>query len=187
MKIGELAKTTGLAPSRIRFYESVGLLRMVERRPNGYRVYPPDARVVLELIAAAQKAGFSLEEIRTMLPSDLGRWEHDVLIATLQRKVADIETLERSLAESKCGILKLIEEIQARPGDVDCAANARKVAARLVDGKAASPATKRKGVRLADPAGRRGSVAAAGTARPSARASRARRSDSDESPVGRRR
>ncbi|WP_237721321.1 MerR family DNA-binding transcriptional regulator [Vibrio fluvialis] len=29
MKIGELAKRTGLAPSAIRFYESAGLLKMV--------------------------------------------------------------------------------------------------------------------------------------------------------------
>jgi len=32
MKIGELAQRTGLAASRIRFYESIGLLKLVERQ-----------------------------------------------------------------------------------------------------------------------------------------------------------
>ncbi len=31
MKIGELAERTGLATSRIRFYERIGLLKSVER------------------------------------------------------------------------------------------------------------------------------------------------------------
>lgn len=37
MKIGDLAKRTGLTASRIRFYERVGLLKAVERTTNGYR------------------------------------------------------------------------------------------------------------------------------------------------------
>lgn len=35
MKIGELAQKTGLAPSRIRFYERIGLLKTVTRKANG--------------------------------------------------------------------------------------------------------------------------------------------------------
>ena len=71
MKIGELARRTGLTASRIRFYESLGLLPMVERMPNGYRHYPKGAQLVLELIDTAQQAGFSLDEIRTLLPTNL--------------------------------------------------------------------------------------------------------------------
>ena len=99
MNIGELAKRTGLTNSRIRFYESAGLLKTVDRRPNGYRTYSSDAVLVLELITTAQKAGFSLDEIRTLLPSDLDRWEHDALLDALRKKVRDIEALEQRLAE----------------------------------------------------------------------------------------
>ena len=101
MNIGELAKRSGLTPSRIRFYESIGLLKMVGRRPNGYRTYPSEALVLLELIATAQKAGFSLDEIRVLVPTDLENWQHDALLETLRRKVADIEALEARLAQSK--------------------------------------------------------------------------------------
>lgn len=97
MKIGELARRTGLTASRIRFYESLGLLPMVDRMPNGYRHYPKDAQLVLELIDTAQRAGFSLDEIRTLLPSNLEKWDHAALVAALRRKLADIAALQARL------------------------------------------------------------------------------------------
>lgn len=132
MKIGELAKRSGLAASRIRFYESIGLLKTVDRRSNGYRTYPEEAVLVLHLIATAQKAGFSLDEIRTLLPPDLDNWEHDALIEVLRRKVADIEALEARLARSKLQLLGLISDIEAKPDDMACADNARRVLSRLM-------------------------------------------------------
>lgn len=158
MKIGELAKRSGLATSRIRFYEKVGLLKTVDRRLNGYRTYPPEAVTILDLIATAQKAGFSLEEIRTLLPDDLEHWEHDALIETLRSKVADIEALEARLAQSKAHLTRLIREIEARPDDIDCAANARRVLSHLLDGESGQPAMSADDVRLLDQTDRRQSV-----------------------------
>lgn len=74
MKIGELAERTGLTPSRIRFYERIGLLTLVAREANGYRSYPQEAVTVLDLITAAQKADFSLDEIRMLIPAGLAQW-----------------------------------------------------------------------------------------------------------------
>lgn len=131
MKIGELARRSGLSQSRIRFYESIGLLKMVDRRPNGYRIYPPEALVALELIATAQKAGFSLDEIRTLVPGDLDRWDHDALVPALRRKVTEIEELETRLEDSKAQLVALIADIEAKPDDIDCADNARRVLSRM--------------------------------------------------------
>lgn len=133
MKIGELAKRTGLSTSRIRFYESAGLLKTVERRPNGYRVYPPEAELVLNLITTAQDAGFTLDEIRTLLPADLEHWQHDALIEALRRKLADIEAMQAKLARSKAQLVGLLADIEAKPDDLDCAANARRVLSRVLD------------------------------------------------------
>lgn len=132
MNIGELAKRTGLTNSRIRFYESAGLLKTVDRRPNGYRTYPPETVMVLELITTAQAAGFSLDEIRTLLPSNMDRWDHSSLLEALRRKVADIEALETRLAQSKAQLVALLEDIEAKPDDIDCAANARRVLSRVL-------------------------------------------------------
>lgn len=155
MNIGELAKRTGLTHSRIRFYESAGLLKTVERRPNGYRTYPPEAVLVLELIATAQKAGFSLDEIRTLLPPDLENWQHDALIETLRRKVADIAALEARLAQSKAQLVALIADIEAKPGDIDCASNARRLLAQLLGREIEKPTMAAGDVRLLGKTSRR--------------------------------
>ncbi len=131
MKIGELAERTGLAPSRIRFYESVGLLKMVDRTSNGYRTYPHEAVQVLNLITTAQKAGFTLDELRSLLPSDLDRWDHHKLLETLRRKLQEIEALAARLAESRDQLAALITQIDTKPEDMDCAANARRVLSQM--------------------------------------------------------
>lgn len=100
MKIGELAQQSGVAASRIRFYEASGLLQPAQRQANGYREYAPDTLRRLEIILCAQGAGFSLDEIRTFLPPDLDNWRHEELLAALRRKIAEIELLEQRLAQS---------------------------------------------------------------------------------------
>ncbi|RFU44283.1 MerR family transcriptional regulator [Paraburkholderia sp. DHOC27] len=144
MKIGELAERTGLTTSRIRFYERIGLLKSVERQNNGYRSYPDDAVLVLKLIATGQSAGFSLDELRTLLPRDLANWEHGTLLDTLSRKVKDIEALQAQLAQSKAQLVELMAQIEARPQDMDCAANARRVLSemRLVEAERAPTTTR---------------------------------------------
>lgn len=134
MKIGELARLTGLTASRIRFYESAGLLQMVDRQPNGYRHYPREARVALELIDTAQKAGFSLEEIRALLPANLRSWDHGALVAALRGKIVDIEALEQRLAASKARLRAVLDEVEAKPADMSCADNAQRVLSHIVIG-----------------------------------------------------
>lgn len=155
MNIGELAKRTGLTNSRIRFYESAGLLKTVDRRPNGYRTYPPEAVMVLELITTAQAAGFSLDEIRTLLPPDLDRWDHGALIEALRRKIADIETLEARLAQSKAQLVSLMQDIEAKPDDMDCAANARRVLSRVLGKDVKGPGLDADDARILGRASRR--------------------------------
>lgn len=89
----------------------------------------------LHLISSAQQAGFSLDELRTLLPPDLSDWQHQELLAALKAKVADIEALEARLASSKGQLLAIIEDIEAKPADMDCAANAKRVLAKLQQGQ----------------------------------------------------
>jgi len=135
MKIGELARRSGLTASRIRFYEASGLIQPAERRANGYRHYGDEALWVLEIIASAQTAGFSLDEIRTLLPLGPGEWQHEEMLAGLRRKVEEIEQLQAKLAQSKAQLLLAIESIEAKPAGVACADNAQRVLERLREGK----------------------------------------------------
>lgn len=131
MRIGELAKLTGLAPSRIRFYEASGLITSVGRKANGYRDYAPDTEWVLQLITGAQGAGFSLEEIRKLLPSNAGGWQHDELLTGLKRKVEEIEVLQQRLAQNKAQLLRVIAGVEGKPEGVACAENTQLLLHRL--------------------------------------------------------
>lgn len=120
-----------MAPPRIRFYERIDLLRAVARRPNGYRTYPPEAVVVLDPIATARNAGFSLDEIAALLPTDLDRWEHGARLDGL-RKMREIEALQALAAQSRAKLVALVADIDAKPDDITWAANARRVPSRLL-------------------------------------------------------
>jgi len=131
MKIGELAELSGLAASRIRFYEASGLIKAVERTANGYRDYPPEALTILEIIANAQRAGFSLEQIQHLLPTGQGSWQHDELVQALKHKVTEIEEMQERLKQSRAQLLVAIESIETRPADLNCSDRKEWVLGRL--------------------------------------------------------
>jgi len=133
MRIGELAKLSGLATSRIRFYEKSGLITGVVRRKNGYREYGPETLWMLEIIAGAQSAGFSLEDIRTLLPDGKSTWQHEALLESLTRKVGEIELLQKRLEQNKAQLLLAIDTIKSRPEDLACADRPQWVLERLRD------------------------------------------------------
>ncbi|AUS44317.1 MerR family DNA-binding transcriptional regulator (plasmid) [Ralstonia solanacearum] len=131
MKIGELARMSGVAASRIRFYEANGLLQPAQRQANGYREYAPETLTRLEIILRAQDTGFSLEEIRALLPPDQGDWPHDELLQALRRKVSEIALLEQRLAQNKRHLVALIKEMEASAAGEDCAGRAKRVLERM--------------------------------------------------------
>jgi len=131
MRIGELAKISGLAPSRIRFYEASGLISSVERKANGYRDYAPDTQWVLQIITGAQAAGFSLDEIRQLMPMNASGWQHDELLSGLKQKVEEIGVLQQRLAQNKAQLLLVIEGIEGKPQGMACAENAQMLMNRL--------------------------------------------------------
>ncbi|MCR4507809.1 MerR family transcriptional regulator [Pseudomonas sp. 32.2.56] len=131
MKIGELASRTGLAASRIRFYEASGLIS-AQRQANGYRHYSEQAVQTLGIISCAQQAGFSLEEIRRLLPdANTEGWAHEQLLGSLQRKVGEIEAMQQRLAQNKAQLLTIIASIESKPEGMPCTENAERVMAQL--------------------------------------------------------
>lgn len=132
MKIGELARESGLSPSRIRFYEREGLIGSIDRGLNGYRQYSRETRQTLEIIVMAQQAGFSLDEIRNLLPPHgKGDWSRDMLLAALRTKVAEIEALRSRLSDTQAGLEAVIARIEASPPGADCFASAEGILAGI--------------------------------------------------------
>ncbi|MBG6483001.1 MerR family transcriptional regulator [Pseudomonas aeruginosa] len=130
MKIGELAKLTGLATSRIRFYEASGLIRS-QRKANGYRDYAADTVWILALVTGAQGAGFSLAEIARRRPRGAGAWQHGERLEGLRRKGAESAALQRRLEQHKARLLVAIESIENKPDGLQCTENTQRVLERL--------------------------------------------------------
>lgn len=66
MRIGQLAKITGVDMQTIRFYEKKGLLSPPEREENGYRTYTEGHREQLAFVRRCRVLGLSLAEIREL-------------------------------------------------------------------------------------------------------------------------
>ncbi len=77
--------------SRIRYYESIGVLPAPER-VSGMRRYSPDIVRRLGIIDVAQRVGFSLDEIRELLGTESGT-AHQQLRRLAARKLPDIDEL----------------------------------------------------------------------------------------------
>lgn len=117
MRIGELAKATGLTASRLRFYEKQGILPSTERRENGYRDYPSSAIAVLRFIDQGQALGFTLAELSAALTaSDEQTPARADMVAGLQRKHAELGRHIKAAIARRSQIGKLIAELRACDG-----------------------------------------------------------------------
>lgn len=97
LTIGQLAKLAGLRTSALRYYEEQGLLEPADRTSSGYRLYAPDAEQTLHFIQRAQRLGFSLTDIRTLLEG----WQTgDLSIESVVQSTEDrYYVLEKQLTE----------------------------------------------------------------------------------------
>jgi len=64
---GKLAKSSGVHPETIRYYEQNGLIPVPARSESNYRLFDQDSVERVHFIKRAQSVGFSLDEIRLLL------------------------------------------------------------------------------------------------------------------------
>ncbi|WP_338364244.1 MerR family transcriptional regulator [uncultured Pseudoalteromonas sp.] len=119
MKIGELAKQSGIATSTIRYYESIGLLPAGIRNSNGYRQYTAFSVEQLKMIKFAQSLGFSLEEIPTLRkPNE--ELDHTAIIERLTEKQQEANALIEQLQQKSDRIGSLITLLNTNWSDGEC-------------------------------------------------------------------
>ena len=100
LSIGQLAKRVGVRTSTLRYYEAEGLLTPAERTDAGYRLYAPEAEKTLRFIQRAQRLGFSLADIRTLLqPADAATVVElaEERFWTLERQLTELLVLRHEL------------------------------------------------------------------------------------------
>lgn len=67
MTIGQLARMLGINPRTLRYYERIGLLIPSARTAAGYRIYSEHDAERLAFIRRAQRLGWSLDEIASII------------------------------------------------------------------------------------------------------------------------
>lgn len=93
LRTSEVAAAAGVNTQTLRYYERRGLLAEPERTLGGHRVYSEQAVTVLRVIKAAQRLGFTLDEVADLLAATrVGRRRADAgLHARAARKLAEVD------------------------------------------------------------------------------------------------
>jgi arsenate reductase len=107
MRIAELARRVGIAPSAVRWYEQAGVLPEAAREQNGYRAYTDADVARLRLVVALRRLGLGPEDAGRLARLCLERGEVDLDLAPLlaeqrtaiARQRADLDRLEAELLD----------------------------------------------------------------------------------------
>lgn len=114
LKIGEVARLTGLPVKRVRYYGRRGLLEPPARSESGYRLYGQEEVACLEFIKRAKLLGLKLDEIAKLvhLAAECSRGEilpH--LEEVLEEKLRETERKMRELAAFRESLLYYRERV----------------------------------------------------------------------------
>ncbi|GAA4605394.1 DNA-binding transcriptional MerR regulator [Actinoplanes octamycinicus] len=109
LRSGQVADAAGVNLQTLRYYERRGLLAEPERSLGGHRLYPPEAVTVLRVIKAAQRLGFTLDEVADLLTSgghrhgrrDAGLQERArAKLTEVEAKIADLQVIASTLRQA---------------------------------------------------------------------------------------
>lgn len=119
LTIAKLAREAGVNVETIRFYQRRGLLAEPEKPLGGIRRYGQGDVARVLFIKAAQRIGFTLDEIEQLLELDDGmhcaeaRTIAEHKLEVVREKLGDLLRIETALA-------KLVSRCAASRGQVNC-------------------------------------------------------------------
>jgi len=99
MDINEVSKAAGIPASAIRYYEEKGLIKSIGRK-GLRRLFSPTIMERLAVISLAQKAGFSLAEIGSMMAPHGTKIDRSLLLEKadeLDKKIKKMVTMRNGL------------------------------------------------------------------------------------------
>jgi DNA-binding transcriptional MerR regulator len=116
MKIGELARRSGLPVKTLRYYEDLGLLPAVGRSPGGYRLFAEESLRRLEFIRRLKSLGLSLEDIEACLAvHDAGELPCADIQRQLQRQIDLVDERLRELRQFRRELQTLLQNWRSDP------------------------------------------------------------------------
>lgn len=126
LRSGQVAAAAGVNLQTLRYYERRGLVAEPDRTSGGHRLYPPETVTVLRIIKAAQRLGFTLDEVSDLLAAgahrygrgrDAGLRERSrAKLAEVERKIADLAVIRDTLREAVAAGCDDLVVCASRPG-----------------------------------------------------------------------
>ena len=111
LRSSQVAGAAGVNVQTLRYYERRGLVAEPDRSMGGHRLYPAETVTVLRVIKAAQRLGFTLDEVAGLL--DAGRRRHPP-VDLRQRAVAKIAEIDARIADLTAMRTTLTQVVDAR-------------------------------------------------------------------------
>lgn len=99
MDIAEVAKSSGLPASTLRYYEDKGLIQSIGRK-GIRRMFASEVLQQLALISLARNAGFSLDEIQQMFQTDAKKIDRQLLLDKadqLDKQIKQLSNMAKGL------------------------------------------------------------------------------------------
>ena len=122
LKIGEVARESGVGIEALRFYERSGLLESPTRSVGGYRMYARTVLDRLEFIKRAQVLGFSLHEIKELIAhKQAGASPCGEVREIVRRRLAELDERMKEMRRYRgelAATLKEWDERGAAPGHI---------------------------------------------------------------------
>lgn len=136
LRVSEVAKTLGVNPQTLYFYERTGVIPPPQRTEAGYRLFSEADVNRLRFINRAKALGLTLDEIKEILALKEGQLltcqaVQDRLAAKLnqiERQIQQLQTLQAELQplleqcqaanpNNACIVLEAIPDVEANPDD----------------------------------------------------------------------
>ena len=112
LRAGQVAEAAGVNRETLRYYERRGLLGSPGRSPGGHRLYDDQAVITLRVIKAAQRLGFTLEEVADLIEAGRRHGRDAGLQVRAREKLVEVE--------ERIGDLVLIRENLRAALDAGC-------------------------------------------------------------------
>lgn len=119
LSIGAVADAAGVNVETIRFYQRKGLLDQPKRQRGEIRRYRLKDVDRVRFVKAAQRLGFSLEEIAALLKLDDGT-HCDEARTMAEQKLGDVRSKLINLRQLEAALERLVTDCCATRGEVTC-------------------------------------------------------------------
>jgi DNA-binding transcriptional MerR regulator len=122
LRIGEVARRTGVSTDTLRYYERLRLLPRSRRSSGGFRLFTAEHIARVRFIKQAQELGFSLEEIRDLVATG-GAEECRKVRDLLQRKLTELDERLKAMKGFRRVLVQHLSECEAelrQHGDSAC-------------------------------------------------------------------